>query len=178
MTTYFIHHLILKHRKYILPKKINTLNLTSQETSTKKQEQKWNPVKRKQEKLKILISSSDIRKLPNLLYISLNMPAVDLEFSGMKHLLEHVVVLQHIGKFQQRSRLQYRPQYRYFNCSLLLPFFYLFGTTNNDTITSLGLYLLFARTWRLCKTGFGLTTGFIGLHSITVTVYTLYNSLQ
>jgi hypothetical protein len=35
-----------------------------------------------------------------------------------------------------------------------------------------------ARTWRLCKTGFGLTAGFIGLHAITVTMYTLYNPLH
>jgi hypothetical protein len=31
-----------------------------------------------------------------------------------------------------------------------------------------------ARMWRLYKTGIGLTTGFTGLH--TVTVYTLYSS--
>jgi hypothetical protein len=31
--------------------------------------------------------------------------------------------------------------------------------------------------WRLYKTGIGLTTGFIGSHTITITVYTLHNSL-
>jgi hypothetical protein len=31
-----------------------------------------------------------------------------------------------------------------------------------------------ARMWRLYKTGIGLTTGFIGSHTVTITVYTLY----
>jgi hypothetical protein len=35
-----------------------------------------------------------------------------------------------------------------------------------------------ARMRRLYKTGIGLTTEFIGSHTVTITVYTLYNSLQ
>jgi hypothetical protein len=34
-----------------------------------------------------------------------------------------------------------------------------------------------AYVWQLYKTGIGLTTGFIGSHTVTITVYTLYNSL-
>jgi hypothetical protein len=39
-------------------------------------------------------------------------------------------------------------------------------------------YVIVARMWRLYKTGIGLTTGFIGSHTVTITVYTLYNPLQ
>jgi hypothetical protein len=41
-----------------------------------------------------------------------------------------------------------------------------------------GAYLILSRVRRLYKTGIGLSTGFIGLHTITVTVYTLYNPLH